>query len=104
MKKILLLISLILTVPIVNAAALDTKIAASFAAKYVVCGNKLKNAKIGSGWRIKAAISRERAKEINREYVLEKGYIKHLEKEKKKIRNNWGRARCKQYLNTRLED
>ncbi len=105
MKHVLLFAASVITaMPMANATDLDVKIAASFAAKYEVCGNKLKNAKIGSGWRIKAAISKERASDLSRKYLFEKGYVKHLEKEKKKIRNSWTRKRCKTYINDRLED
>lgn len=86
------------------SASLDTKIAASFAAKYEVCGNKLKDAKFGSGWRIKAKISRDRASDISKKRLFEKGYVKYLEKEKKKIRKNWSKKRCKKFINERLDD
>jgi len=86
------------------STSLDTKIAASFAAKYEVCGNKLKDAKLGSGWRVKAKISHDRASEISKKRLFEKGYVKSLEKEKKKVRNNWSKKRCKKFINERLDD
>lgn len=102
-KLTLLMLGLMLTTS-ASSTSLDTKIAASFAAKYEVCGNKLKDAKFGSGWRIKAKISHDRASEISKQRLFEKGYVKSLEKEKKKVRRNWTKKRCKKFLNERLND
>jgi hypothetical protein len=85
-----------------NAADLDTKIAASFAAKYDICSKKLKKADLGLGWKIKAGIAKEKADEINRERLLERGYIKSFEKEKNKIKRNWNVKRCKKFVNQHI--
>jgi ribosomal protein S8 len=85
-----------------NAADLDTKIAASFAAKYDICSKKIKNADSGFGWKIKAGIAKEKADEINLERLLEQGYIKSFEKEKKKIKRNWNVKRCKKFVNQHI--
>jgi uncharacterized metal-binding protein len=85
------------------ATDIDTKIAASFAAKYDICSKKIKKAKLGLAWNIKAGVAKERADDLNKERLLEQGYIKSFEKEKKKIKRNWNLKRCKKFVNEHLD-
>ncbi len=84
------------------ATDLDVMIAASFAAKFEYCGNQLKDADVGPGWKIKVAVARERGKEIGSEHVKKNGYIKQVIKEKTKIRRDWDLNRCKRFLDDSL--
>jgi hypothetical protein len=104
MVKYIVLTAVLFASTSISATSLDTKIAASFAAKYEVCGYKLKDAKFGSGYRIKAKVSRDRASDMSRERLFEKGYVKTLEKEKKKIWRNWSKQRCKKFIDERLDE
>jgi hypothetical protein len=102
MKIIYFILIAMFTSSFANAVDLDTKIAASFAAKYDICSKKIKNSGAGLGWKIKAGIAKEKADEINRERLLERGYIKSFEKEKKKIKRNWNVKRCKKFVNQHI--
>jgi hypothetical protein len=102
-KKISILLFLLASF-YTNATDLDTKIAASFAAKYDICAKKVKNADVGLAWKIKAGVAKERADDLNKDRLLERGYIKTFEKEKKKIKRNWSLKRCKKFINERLDD
>lgn len=82
--KTLLLAIFLLTAASPAYAGLDDKIAASFAAKYEICSNRLKHRK---GYFLRSLAMRAESDRINRKHLGERGYLKALKKEKKKARD-----------------